>query len=270
MPSPAERFEAASVRLAAEPDLLELPARLSVFGLTRLPSSYLRVLEAIGAARDVHLFLLHPSGALWEKVQAAEPHPPASLRRDADRTAGLPAHPLLRSWGRDAREMQLVLSSHDVSGGEHRPVAEERETLLGSIQAGIRADRAPPGPRRPGDAEDPRPVLAPDDESLRIHACHGRARQVEVVRDALLHLLDADPTLEPRDAIVMCPDIESFAPLIKAAFGTADVRVRRGHASRRRGGASATPRPLGRSFPAPDQPAPGRGRAASGASRRAG
>lgn len=220
VPSPAERFEAASARVAAEPGLLELPARLSVFGLTRLPSSHLRVLESIAASRNVHLFLLHPSGALWERVERTEPRPPPGLSRDADPTAAVAAHPLLRSWGRDAREMQLVLSSRGVVGGEYRPVTENRETLLRSIQADIRADRQPAGQRRPGDAQDPRPVLDPHDDSLRIHACHGRARQVEVVRDAVLHLLDADSNLEPRDAIVMCPDIESFAPLIKAAFGT--------------------------------------------------
>ncbi|HEY8582421.1 MAG TPA: exodeoxyribonuclease V subunit gamma, partial [Capillimicrobium sp.] len=59
----------------------------------------------------------------------------------------------------------------------------------------------------------------PGDRSIRVHACHGRARQVEVLRDAILHLLDDDPTLEPRDVIVMCPDIEAFAPLIHATFG---------------------------------------------------
>ena len=64
-----------------------------------------------------------------------------------------------------------------------------------------------------------RALLEPDDRSLQVHACHGRARQVEVVRDAILHLLDDDPTLEPRDVIVMCPDIETFAPLIHATFG---------------------------------------------------
>ncbi len=44
-----------------------------------------------------------------------------------------------------------------------------------------------------------------------------------MLRDALLHLLDADPTLEPRDIIVMCPDIENFAPLIQATFGSHDL-----------------------------------------------
>ena len=43
------------------------------------------------------------------------------------------------------------------------------------------------------------------------------------MRDAILHLLEEDPTLEPRDVIVMCPDIETFAPLIQATFGAGEV-----------------------------------------------
>ncbi|HXW82566.1 MAG TPA: exodeoxyribonuclease V subunit gamma, partial [Acidimicrobiales bacterium] len=60
-PSLAERFEEAPARIEAEPGLLDLPARISLFGLTRIPDSHLRVLEAISAHRDVHLYLLHPS-----------------------------------------------------------------------------------------------------------------------------------------------------------------------------------------------------------------
>ncbi len=44
-----------------------------------------------------------------------------------------------------------------------------------------------------------------------------------MLRDAILHLLADDPTLEPRDVIVMCPDIETFAPLIQATFGAGEV-----------------------------------------------
>ena len=54
---------------------------------------------------------------------------------------------------------------------------------------------------------------------MQVHACHGRQRQVEVLREVLLGLLADDPTLELRDIIVMCPDIESYAPLVSAAFG---------------------------------------------------
>jgi exodeoxyribonuclease V gamma subunit len=41
---------------------------------------------------------------------------------------------------------------------------------------------------------------------------------VEVLREAILGLMAADLTLEPRDVLVMCPDVETFAPLVAAAF----------------------------------------------------
>src|SRR5581483_6167260 len=205
------------------------PARLSLFGLTRLPASGLAVLRALAARRDVHLFLLHPSPELWRRVGEAIGGRAAVVPRAADPTAALPANPLLTSWGRDAREMQLVLtaagSGDGVATGDHHHGLEAGAgpgppTLLERIQADVRADRPPPG--LPLAGRDTRAVLDPGDTSLAVHACHGRGRQVEVVRDAILHLLAADPTLEPRDVVVMCPDIEAFAPLIHATFGAAE------------------------------------------------
>ena len=220
-PSPAERLDDACARLRAEPGLVDLPARVSLFGLTRLPASYLDVLHALAAERDVHLFLLHPSAELWARIASFTRDRPPIVRRAEDATAALPQNPLLASWGQDAREMQLVLAGapDEVVVHDHLVVEDERATLLGRIQADIRADRAPAGLPLPG-AGDERVLLEPDDRSLQVHACHGRARQVEVVRDAILHLLADDPTLEPRDIVVMCPDIEVFAPLIHATFGT--------------------------------------------------
>ena len=108
-PSPAERLVDACRRLRDEPGLSDLPPRLSLFGLTRLPASYLDVLEAMGAGRDVHLFLLHPSPALWDRLETEVGPTSRFLLRAQDPTVGAPRHPLLQSWGRDAREMQLVL-----------------------------------------------------------------------------------------------------------------------------------------------------------------
>jgi exodeoxyribonuclease V gamma subunit len=218
VPDQAERVEGACARLREEPGIVDLPARLSLFGLTRLPAGHLKVLRALAVGRDVRVFMLHPSPALWERVAERGI---SVVRRREDPTAALPANRLLASWGQDSREMQLVLGASDYID-HHHAVEHRTGGLLAHLQADVRADRWPAGAPLPG-ASDERPVLAASDRSVQVHACHGRARQVEVLRDAILHLLDEDPALEPRDVIVMCPDIETFAPLIQATFGAGEV-----------------------------------------------
>jgi exodeoxyribonuclease V gamma subunit len=218
VPDPAERVDSACARLREEPGLVDLPARVSLFGLTRLPAGHLNVLRALAVGRDVHVFMLHPSPALWDRVAALGPR---VVGRREDTTAAIPANRLLASWGQDAREMQLVLAGAEHQD-HHHAVEHNTGTLLASLQADVRDDRWPPGAPLPGE-KDERPLLDSDDRSVQVHACHGRARQVGVLRDAILHQLEEDPTLEPRDLIVMCPDIETFAPLIQATFGAGEV-----------------------------------------------
>jgi exodeoxyribonuclease V gamma subunit len=222
VPDLAQRAGDARRRIAADPGLLDLPSRLAVFGLTRVPAGHLDIMRALSAGRDLHLFLLHPSPSLWEKVTHRSDRAPVARRRE-DRTIGLADNRLLASWGRDSREMQLVLTAGEPALADaHHPSPAAPDTLLGRIQQDVREDGAAPGEPLPG-SRDERPLLAADDRSLEIHSCHGRARQVEVMRDAILHVLAEDPTLEPRDVIVMCPDIEMFAPLVQATFGAGEV-----------------------------------------------
>ena len=206
VPSPAERLPVAVQRLVDEPTLLDLPSRLSVFGATRLASDQLAVLHALSAHRGVHLWLVHPSPALWHEVAALAPPSP-------DRRALVsPArHPLLASMARDVTELQLRLAALGPASDTHHPAPSPPATLLGAVQRRLRDDDASPATARP----------APDDRSVQVHACHGRARQVEVLREVLVGLFADDPTLEPRDVVVMCPDVEAFAPLLAATFGLA-------------------------------------------------
>ncbi|WP_342741475.1 exodeoxyribonuclease V subunit gamma [Ruania alba] len=205
--SPAETLTAALGALEADPGTTDLPDRVSVFGPTRLPEDQLRVLRGLAVHRDVHLWLPHPSPVVWDAVAGM---PPPGIRRAEQEPAA--RHPLLVSMGTDATELQ-----HRVMQGpattSHHPVPEPLATLLGRLQRSIRLDQPEPGTQ----------PVAEDDRSVQVHACHGRARQVEVLREVLTGLFAADPSLEPRDVVVMCPDVDAFAPLITATFGaTAD------------------------------------------------
>ncbi|KRA38861.1 MULTISPECIES: exodeoxyribonuclease V subunit gamma [unclassified Nocardioides] len=197
---------------------LDLPDRLSLFGHTRLPETEIDLLAALGQHRDVHLWLAQPSAALWDAVASAEA---AVTPRDASRSADLVGHPLLASLGRDARELATVLGARvregDAIDAGAAPDPEAPENLLGWLQADLRANHAPEAGARAARAFDPR------DRTVQVHACHGAARQIDVLREVLVGLLEDDPTLEPRDIVVMCPDIETFAPLISAGFGLGEL-----------------------------------------------
>ncbi|MBD8063035.1 exodeoxyribonuclease V subunit gamma [Oceanitalea stevensii] len=205
-PGPAERLEDALRAVVADPASVDLPERLSVFGPTRLPEDQLRVLRALARHREVHLWLPHPSPALWARV--AEAGEPASRRRREQRVRA--EHPLLASTARDATELETRLLGDGVTDAHH-PAPRPGGTLLAALQDRLAADAPDAPPHR----------LAPEDTSVQVHACHGLARQVEVLREVLAGLFAADPTLEPRDVIVMCPDVEAVAPLVTASFGLA-------------------------------------------------
>ncbi|MGQ0467759.1 MAG: exodeoxyribonuclease V subunit gamma [Sporichthyaceae bacterium] len=196
-PSPAERLREGVALLRKEPDRVDLPERFSIFGLNRLSTARLLVLAALAEHRDVHLWIHHASPALWDAVAANRP----------------PTVPFLASTSRDVQALQRRLAAVATDRRDHlHPAPARPDTLLGLLQDALSSDRLP----------SERPVLRPDDTSVAVHACHGRARQVEVLRDVLLHRLAADPTLQPRDVLVMCPDIESFAPLLAASFGSVE------------------------------------------------
>jgi exodeoxyribonuclease V gamma subunit len=190
----------------------DLPERLSLFGHTRLPSTEIELLHALATHHDLHLWLPHPSDDLWRALAGDHGQIP---RRD-DTSHRNVSHPLLATLGRDLRELQRSLPT-DPQTDEYLPLlagAHDRpDTLLGWLQSDITANAVGRDGRK----------HTRTDRSVQVHSCHGPARQIDVLREVLLGLLADDKTLEPRDILVMCPDIETYAPLIVAGFGLGDM-----------------------------------------------
>ena len=235
--------------------------RLSLFGLTRLPAGQLRVLRALAARTAtctcsccIRRRRCGSGSRRWRRASRAAPR---TRRRRWPATGCWPPGGRTRascssSSGPDVAATSTRWSTRDAAG---TPAGRRREDRRRRRAAARRRERGAAGP---------------DDRSVEVHACHGRARQVEVLRDAILHLLEEDPTLEPRDVIVMCPDIETFAPLIQATFGAGESR--RGRRARDAAGRHPPARPARaarRPLAAPDQPGARRRRAAARARRAA-
>ncbi len=194
-----------------------MPSRLSLFGHTRLACTDIELLGALATHHELHLWLPHPSDNLWRALSGT--HGTVPRRQDTSHRAV--SHPLLATLGRDLRELQRALPGNPATD-EYLSGATKPDTLLGWLQSDVAANVARPQNRS----------LSPDDRSVQVHSCHGPARQVDVLREVLLGLLADDTTLEPRDILVMCPDIETYAPLIMADFGLGEV-VPRAHPAHR-------------------------------------
>ena len=224
--------------LSGEPTASPLPRRVVLFGMTHLPLPALQVLTALAEHSQVLMAIPNPCRFHWadiidgrELLQMQRRRLPLRGGRDL---AAVPleamhahGHPLLAAWGRQGRDFIRQLDAFDdVQRAQARfelprldlfdddPVAEA--PLLQRVQARIR-DLVPL-------AEHAEAPLQPEDRSIVFHSAHSPVRELEVLHDQLLTLLAAPPVpgrapLQPRDIVVMVPDIEPLAPAIRAVFG---------------------------------------------------
>jgi exodeoxyribonuclease V gamma subunit len=226
-PHRAERFAGLDTA-----DLGEVERPLYVFGLSTMAKTWLDALSVVARRRPVDLFLLCPSNQYWGDVSrrasilpglATTPPDEVAARLRGDHHDGLfgdAGHPLLASWGRLGRDMQIMLESlpDGFDDGTTDLFPDPRNGVQsGSALSVLQSDIISAG--HPTHQPDhPARILDPNDRSIQIHCCHGPTRQVEVLRTVLLELLDDNPDLQPRDIVVMTPDIDAYAPLIGAVF----------------------------------------------------
>lgn len=204
-----------ALRHGPPPD--RLPRRLAVFGISHLPPFHLEVLEALACHIPVYLFLMNPCRQYWADI-FSDRQKARALQREAVNPDLMDVdlyfecgNRLLSSWGGQGRQFFSLIHRLDVQTTELF-IENPESTLLGRIQQDILdlEDRTVP-------VAPPRKATA--DPSVQIHVCHSPMREVEVLYDQLLDILDHDPDVEPRDIIVMTPVISDYAPYIQAVFG---------------------------------------------------
>jgi len=190
-----------------------VPERVTVFGISYLPVFHLQVLAGLAACSEVNLFLMSPCQEFWGDILPGHvtARLPAVARAKVDEGNALLAS--LGSLGRDFSN--LLQDCAHLSGGEqslYRPTAGE--SLLATVQNDILT-------LSQGAAAGKGKAVAADG-SIRFHSCHSAMREIEVLHDNLLQMFAADRDLQPRDILVMTPDIETYAPYIAAVFDSSD------------------------------------------------
>ncbi|MFJ4434487.1 exodeoxyribonuclease V subunit gamma [Pseudomonas sp. NPDC089395] len=210
-----------------------LPSRVIVFGISSLPAQALEALAGLARFSQVLLCVHNPCRHHWADIVADKDLLRHQYKRQ-QRKQGMPlqlddeslhqhAHPLLAAWGKQGRDYINLLDSYDDPGSYQGAFSEGRidlfsegqpTTLLNQLQDDI-LELRPLAETRQLWSE----VDLTKDRSVRFHVAHSPQREVEILHDQLLARFSADPTLRPRDVIVMLPAIDTYAPHIRAVFG---------------------------------------------------
>ena len=214
------------------------PPPLHVFGLTSLPPPFLQLLGRLvsEAGRSVHLYVLSACLDPW----AALPLPAVPLH-PATPDAAAPDDEVRRDALLQQLEDTLLQQGQRLLihlGRSQRDFAWQLELLRSDLQEAV-ADTALPAPAPAADADllsllrddllhgRARSILNPAEPPLRLTSaqvnlqvisCSGDRRQVEEARAAVLALMAADPSLEPRHVLLMTSDVPRFTPLVLTVF----------------------------------------------------
>lgn len=211
-----------------------LPRRVIVLGISSLPAQTVEALSAMARFSQVILCVHNPCQFYWGDIVADKDLLRRTLFRH-QRKQGMPsdldneqlhqfAHPLLATWGKQGRDYIALLeefdnpeSYRDLFQREQQRidlfVDDEPETVLSQLQNDILH-------LRPLQESQPLwpAVDCAQDESIRFHIAHSPQREVEILHDQLLDRFARYPHLQPRDVIVMVPDIDLYTPFIEAVF----------------------------------------------------
>ena len=211
--------------------------KIAVFGVGVLPPIYLDIFLKLGTYTQVDFFYLSPCEEFWENQYSR-----AELKKLAPWESAESGNPILQALGRQGRGFFSALMqsldrwSSDPALGESiteelslcEPVEPDdipdNSSMLDIMQYDILHlfDR-----RQAAENEDnsfigtPRLFLA-GDGSIAVHNCHNIRRELEVLHDELIKLIQQG--VPPRDILVMAPDIERLAPVINAVFGSGSLR----------------------------------------------
>lgn len=228
------RFIEQGRRLSELAPATQLPRRILVFGVSSLPYQTLEALSLLSRFTQVVLCVLNPSQYYWADIVSDRDLLRAERRRGkphaliAEQASGQLANPLLAGWGKQGRDFIRLLDEFD------DPQQYRARFAADNLKIDIFSHFGPEGSttllhQLQNDIYNLRPLseicaeqrtLDPNaDLSLSFHSAHSPQREVEILHDQLLAAFNTDPELKPRDIMVMVPDIDRYAPFIRAVFG---------------------------------------------------
>lgn len=226
---------------------LSRDTQVHLFGFSFLPKQEYDFFAQAAKAVRVHYYILSPCQGFWSDLHSNREKrflknrwakKGFSIEQQEHLEDYFNDHnALLANWGSLGRHMAKQIEESDADILSHyelpKSIAEDpfysdlmnedialqetstAPTLLQRVQADLLLLRDTEG--------ESRVELAEGDSSIQIHCAPSKMREVEILYDNLLKIIEkhaeTEDPISPRDVLVMAPDIVSYEPYIKAVFG---------------------------------------------------
>lgn len=227
--------------MSADLNLMQLPKNLVIFGLNSIYPSQLQLLGRLSNRINIYWYYQTPSYQYYGDLLSdrARAQLEQKLLRypdlNPDDLALQDGNPLLANLAGQSREFTELLIASDVDISTFAPsVSCKANTILQQIQEDIRSIkyRVEPAYRFGNNQNiyaDPIDIsnkivddaihdLPQSQTSIKINICHNRMREVQVMFNELLELLNKNPAANLGDILITAPDIDDYAPYITAVF----------------------------------------------------
>ncbi len=168
---------------------LPLPPRVTVFGISSLAPRIIDLLSALSAHTEVVVYA-------------------SILPQDTP-------HPIAQAFGTQGNTLQRLLTARGARFTMLDVASAAHPCMLSQLQHELITGADGTGPLQ----------AAASDPSLRVHAAHGKLRELEIIRDQIGQAFLADRELRPHDVLLLVPDISEWAPLVQSVFGVNDANV---------------------------------------------
>ncbi len=185
-----------------------------LFGFSHVPSSFYQFFCNLG----MHLYFLSPSTCFWEDLCSDQERIFLEKKMEGKKmrlqvreqmTFFLKeAHPLLANWGKVGRSLLRQLGdTESYLEEEYEDPLMQNPCALTSIQSGL------------FELEETKRELLLGDTSLLCLSATSKLREVEALFETLQEFMLSDQSLEPKDILVLSPDLESYFPYVQMVFG---------------------------------------------------
>ncbi|MCY4045307.1 MAG: exodeoxyribonuclease V subunit gamma, partial [Cellvibrionales bacterium] len=182
--------------------------RLHLFALNNLPAAYFSLFEKISENMDVFIYVLNPSVHFWGDIRSAK----SQLSTvPTPEPAEESVNPLLALMAKQGQEFIRLLEDQQ----QHTPVEsfidQPTESILSQLQSDVLHLRGYPVKAK-------LKCIQAHDNSVVIHQCHHALREVEILKNQILHFLSTHAESELEHIAVMVPDLDRYAMYFDSVF----------------------------------------------------